>query len=51
MIYRMGGDEFIVLYPECEKEEFNKKFVKLQDAVNQSQNHIAVGKAWSDTKS
>ena len=50
MIYRMGGDEFIVLYPECEKEEFNKKFVKLQDAVNQSQNHIAVGKAWSDTK-
>ncbi len=50
MIYRMGGDEFIVLYPGCDKEEFHKKFLKLQDAVEQSQNHIAIGQAWSDAK-
>lgn len=48
MIYRTGGDEFIVLYPECTKSVFHNTVSSLHKKIREDQHHIAVGYAWSD---
>lgn len=48
MIYRTGGDEFIALYPNCEKQHFYDSVAQLQQKILEDDIHIAVGHAWSD---
>lgn len=48
MIYRTGGDEFIVLCPECTEPEFQETVLNLRKKIREDEHHIAVGYAWSD---
>ena len=48
MIYRTGGDEFVVLCPQCSQHEFNEKVRQLKRLIRQDEYHIAIGYAWSD---
>ncbi|MGO5096510.1 bifunctional diguanylate cyclase/phosphodiesterase [Agathobaculum sp. LCP25S3_E8] len=48
LIYRTGGDEFVVLCPQCEKDEFNEKVRQLRRLIRKDEYHIAIGSAWSD---
>lgn len=48
MIYRTGGDEFIVLCPECTESEFQDTVFNLRKKIREDPHHIAVGYAWSD---
>ena len=46
-IYRIGGDEFVAVFPDLEQKEFWSKVTDLHAAVHKSkQSHIAVGYAW-----
>lgn len=47
-VYRTGGDEFVVLCPNCKREELEFKVKRLQKKVFDDPYHIAVGYAWSD---
>lgn len=49
LIYRIGGDEFLILYPEYDKNRFNKIVDKLRNVICENKNHIAVGYSWSDS--
>lgn len=49
-VYRTGGDEFVVLCPNCSQSDFGKKLHILDNKIRGNQHHIAVGYAWSDTK-
>lgn len=49
-IYRIGGDEFVSIYPNCSKEDFYKQVEALKENIQTYQYHIAVGEAWSDEK-
>lgn len=51
LIYRTGGDEFVVLCPQCEKDEFNEKVRQLRRLIRKDEYHIAIGSAWSDQHS
>lgn len=46
-LYRIGGDEFVVIKPEIEEEDFNKKIKILQDFSEQGSPHIAIGSFWN----
>lgn len=48
LIYRTGGDAFVVLCPQCEKDEFNEKVRQLRRLIRKDEYHIAIGSAWSD---
>ena len=48
MIYRTGGDEFIVLCPDCTEPEFQETVLNLRKKIREDEHHIAVGYAWSD---
>lgn len=48
LIYRTGGDEFVVLCPECEQGKFNEKVRRLRHMIRKDKYHIAMGYAWSD---
>lgn len=48
-VYRTGGDEFVVLCPNCSESDFQSRLRALQDKIHQDQHHIAVGYIWSDT--
>lgn len=48
LIYRTGGDEFVVLCPECTRTEFIAKVRNLKRLISQEENYIAIGDAWSD---
>lgn len=50
LIYRTGGDEFIILCPDWEQETFYQKANQLRCRVRQNEYHIAVGYAWSENK-
>lgn len=49
-VYRTGGDEFVVLCPNCSQLDFRKKLHILDNKIRGNKHHIAVGYAWSDTK-
>ena len=48
LIYRMGGDEFIVLYPDFSENQFIEIVNMLKFAIHNNKNHIAIGYSWSD---
>lgn len=48
LIYRTGGDEFVVLCPQCGQDEFNEKVRQLRRQIRQDEYHVAIGYAWSD---
>lgn len=48
LVYRTGGDEFVVLCPNCQEEEFLDKVKRLQKKILDDPNHIAVGYSWSN---
>ncbi len=50
MIYRTGGDEFVVLCSNCNSDEFYKNVSRLCEAIRQGEYHIAVGYVWSDSQ-
>ena len=47
-VYRTGGDEFVLLCPNCGQEEFQAQLLTLHRAIQDREFHIAVGHAWSD---
>lgn len=47
-VYRSGGDEFIVLCPDCSAEEFEAKVQRLRRRIRRDEHHIAVGQIWTD---
>ncbi len=47
-VYRIGGDEFIVICPNIPEDILLDKVQKLKYAITQEDNHIAVGYTWSD---
>lgn len=49
-IYRAGGDEFVVLCPNCTEEDFQDTIFQLRRQNRQSEYHMAMGYAWSDTQ-
>lgn len=48
MIYRIGGDEFVILMPNIGENEFEYTIDNLKSMVRVSKNHIYVGSAWSN---
>ncbi|MDR3767143.1 MAG: EAL domain-containing protein [Butyricicoccus sp.] len=48
LIYRIGGDEFVALYPNCEESYFEEQVHKLHAQIHQDEYHIAVGYTWSN---
>lgn len=48
LVYRAGGDEFIVLCLNCTQQEFLKKVHDLRKAIREKEYHIATGFSWSD---
>lgn len=46
-IYRTGGDEFVVVHPNCSKEEFEENIQVLRKCIKEDKHHIAVGYTWS----
>ena len=49
-VYRTGGDEFVLLCPDCKVSEFYHTLQKLQERIRADECHMAVGYAWSDTQ-
>lgn len=48
-VYRVGGDEFVVLVPNVSKEEFTFRCEQLHQLIhNSSQLKAAIGTAWED---
>lgn len=46
-VYRIGGDEFVVLYPDCKKNEFNDKTTQLRkQTLTDDDLRISIGTAW-----
>lgn len=50
LIYRIGGDEFLCVCPDCEHDEFQTLVETLHKRIQQDKHHIAVGHIWSDQK-
>lgn len=50
LVYRIGGDEFLVLFPNCSKEAFYESVSQLKKAITENEYHMAVGYIWSDQK-
>ncbi|MFI3201207.1 MAG: EAL domain-containing protein [Eubacteriales bacterium] len=47
--YRIGGDEFVILCPEMQEEEFLFKMEELKNLSNANQMaHASIGYVWSD---
>lgn len=49
-IYRLGGDEFIVLCINNKKDEFHEKIQKLKNTIQEDTFHLAIGCVWSEDK-
>ncbi len=47
-VYRIGGDEFIVISTSGGKKEFHMSISKLEETVFSSEHHLAVGSAWCE---
>lgn len=48
LIYRTGGDEFVVVCPQCNQKDFTEKVRMLRRVIRRDEYHIAIGYAWSD---
>lgn len=49
-IYRIGGDEFIVVCKNMRKDHFSLSYNALQDQIAKNNHHMAAGSAWSNQK-
>lgn len=50
-VYRIGGDEFIILCPNISHQEFNEKVDLLYDKVNEDRERIlSIGLKWSENE-
>lgn len=48
-IYRSGGDEFVVIVPTCQEDEFKKKVAELRSKSRyDSETALAIGASWND---
>lgn len=47
-VYRVGGDEFIILCPEWNKEEFVKKTEQLRFTADADEVNISIGTSWDE---
>lgn len=47
-VYRVGGNEFIILFPDVKKWQFASYSFQLEDLVKNSEVHLAFGISWSD---
>lgn len=47
-IYRIGGDEFVVLLFDQTEEEFSEIAEQLRENIKQSSHNMAIGYAWTD---
>ena len=50
LVYRTGGDEFLVLCPNCTEGRFQENVARLRQAVQENEYHMALGYAWSNQK-
>lgn len=48
LIYRTGGDEFVVICSQCNQNYFNEKVRRLKKRIQQDEYHVAIGYAWSN---
>ncbi len=47
--YRIGSGEFVIVQPNCSKEDFKESLVRLQATVNQANDFkIALGSTWAN---
>ena len=49
-VYRTGGDEFVVLFPNWSKHEFYDCVKRIQRKVQDCTCYLSVGHAWSNTQ-
>lgn len=48
-LYRIGGDEFIALFPEIRKESFEERIARFRESLAKAGNiSLAIGTWWSD---
>ncbi|MDO4710370.1 MAG: EAL domain-containing protein [Peptostreptococcaceae bacterium] len=50
-IYRVGGDEFIVICSDQSEKKFEHQVTKLRSLICQNECHMAVGSVWSNEMS
>lgn len=48
LVYRSGGDEFIAICPEADKDQFQACVQRLRQEVRQDEYHMAIGYVWSN---
>lgn len=46
-LYRVGGDEFVIICPDVEEAEFRDIIQKLKDTFNREECKAAVGYEWT----
>ena len=46
--YRIGGDEFVVLYPDIESSDFQQKIRELQELMSQHRVSVSIGSLWNE---
>ena len=47
-LFRVGGDELLVLCPKMEEDKFNDNIVKLRNNMNSNSVNMSVGSIWRD---
>lgn len=47
-VYRIGGDEFVLISPQMEKQEFDKKIADILQDMEQNRISISLGKVWRE---
>ena len=49
-VYRTGGDEFVVLFPNWDKQKFYDSVKRIQRKVQDCTCHLSLGHAWSEAQ-
>lgn len=49
-IYRIGGDEFVILCPDIDKRHFSLLINNLSHKIRNDKNNLSVGYSWTDEK-
>lgn len=47
-IYRVGGDEFVALFPDIDRQAFETHAEELETLIRQNEHRMAMGYVWSD---